>query len=118
MIAIVEDEAAVRLALTMLMETLGYQVVSGEGPDDVLAQLDGNCVPDVILADYRLRGGLTGFQAISRIREQLGRPLPAIMVTGDTSSAWQAEARQSRLPVLQKPVLARRLVAAIEQALA
>lgn len=117
LIAIIEDDAAVLEALTVLMETIGYHVVGGEDAEEVLSGLcDG--APDLILADYRLRGGKTGVQAIRRLREALGTPVPAIMVTGDTSNAWQAEARAARLPVLQKPVPPHRLVAAVERALA
>lgn len=116
-IAIVEDDAAVLEALTVLMEALGYHVVGGEDAEQVLVRLRG-AAPDLILADYRLRDGKTGVQAIGHIRDAVGLAVPAIMVTGDTSDAWQAEARAARLPVLQKPVLPRRLVAAIERALA
>jgi DNA-binding NtrC family response regulator len=116
-IAIIEDDAAVLEAMTALMEAIGYQVIGGEDAEEVLERM-GEDVPDLILADYRLRAGKTGVQAIRRIHDMLGIAVPAIMVTGDTSDAWQAEARAARLPVLQKPVLPRRLVAAIERALA
>lgn len=114
LIAIVEDEPMVLMALTILMETLGYGVVGGEDHEAVLAGL-GDRAPDIIIADYRLRGGRTGIEAISCLRAALGDGIPALLVTGDTSASWQAEAAALRLPVLQKPVTPRQLAAAIEQ---
>ena len=49
-------------------------------------------MPDLIVADYRLRDGQTGIEAIEIIRSSLGVPVPAILVSGDNdfSDALQA----------------------------
>lgn len=117
-IAIIEDEPSVAKALSLLLDTLGYRPVAGEDADSVLAMLAGReGEPALILADFRLRGGMNGVDAVAAIRAALGRAVPAILVTGDTSEIWMAEAAKQHLPVLRKPVMPAQLVAAIRTAL-
>lgn len=116
-IAIVEDEPSVARALSLLLETLGYRPVAGENADAVLALLTGEGEPALILADFRLRGSANGVEAVATIRTAMGRRVPAILVTGDTSESWLADAGAECLPVLRKPVMPAQLVAAIRAAL-
>jgi CheY-like chemotaxis protein len=68
--------------------------------------------PDIVLADFRLRGEATGLQAVQRLRQ--GRPdLPAIIVTGDTAPEQLAKLDGSGIDVLYKPVAPERLVEAM-----
>jgi CheY-like chemotaxis protein len=60
--------------------------------------------PDLIVSDYRLAQGVTGAEAISRLRRELRVEIPAIIVTGDSSTAALREARSAGFPVLHKPV--------------
>jgi CheY-like chemotaxis protein len=41
----------------------------------------------MLISDYRLRSNSTGAQAIAALRQQAGRDLPALLVTGDTAPA-------------------------------
>ena len=61
---------------------------------------------DLIVADLRLADGKSGIDAIARLRAQLGADIPAIMVSGDTSGAAQAEVRAAGVKLLVKPVVA------------
>jgi len=69
---------------------------------DALAQAGG--AVDVLIVDFRLAGELNGIQAAALLREQAGRALPAILVTGDTAPARVRAAYESGLVVLFKPV--------------
>ncbi|MGE5503078.1 MAG: response regulator [Actinomycetota bacterium] len=117
LIAVIEDEATVLMATMVMLESLGFGVVGGEGLDAVMEQLRmvGRW-PDAIVADYRLRHGRTGIEAICAIRAAADRLVPALVVTGDTSLAWKSQAADARLPVLQKPVSPSSLVAAVRRA--
>lgn len=117
LIALIDDEPDVLESARMLIESWGYGVVTALDVDDAIRSLNGRRQPDVILADYRLRNGSTGGQAIERIRGWAGRDIPAIILTGDTAPERlrQATARGYRL--LHKPVQAGSLRAAIEGAL-
>jgi CheY-like chemotaxis protein len=76
--------------------------------------------PQVVLADYRLREGATGGQAIHALRAYLtlrglDSPLPAIIITGDTSPERIREARRTDATLLHKPLSANALQQALLQ---
>jgi len=71
---------------------------------------------DLIVADLRLADGQSGIDAIARLRARLGAGTPAIVVSGDTSGAAQAEVRAAGVKLLLKPVVAAALRSAAEQA--
>ncbi len=105
LVAVIEDEPIVMIGYQMLFESWGYRVVAAGSAADVLAALpSGNSIPDVIIADYRLRDGQTGVAAIRAIQDALGRAIPAILITGDTGAERLREAAASGLPILHKPV--------------
>lgn len=118
LIMVIDDEATVLQAFHVLLGAWGYDVLVAESEEeavDKLRQRDG--APQLIVADYRLREGRTGLQAIARLRALLGREVPSIIITGDTSSANLSEARASGMPVLQKPVLPPHLRTVLTQTL-
>lgn len=60
--------------------------------------------PNAIVADYRLRDGRTGTDAIRHIRDLFHSPIPSIIITGDTAPERMREAEASGLSILHKPV--------------
>jgi CheY-like chemotaxis protein len=60
--------------------------------------------PDLIVADLRLQGAQTGVDAIARLHDEFGTPIPALIVTGDTGVAAAQTVRDAGLPLLAKPV--------------
>ncbi len=56
------------------------------------------------MVDYRLRGEETGIMAIERIRRFVGKPIPALIITGDTDSGRLREAAENRHALVHKPV--------------
>ncbi|MBY0431230.1 MAG: response regulator, partial [Rhodospirillales bacterium] len=101
---VVEDEEEVRAGLQMQLEAWGYEVISGTDHCEVLPRLGGR-QPDVVLADYQLRGDLTGMQVLERLQYTVGSHVPSVLLTGDTRPERIAEARESGFDVLHKPVL-------------
>jgi CheY-like chemotaxis protein len=61
--------------------------------------------PDLIVADYRLAGDALGTDAVARLRAELGRPIPAVLISGDASADAFAVMRSTAPDVLLKPVL-------------
>lgn len=119
MIAVVEDEAIVLVGYQMLFESWGYEVVAASSADEALDQLRGRQrAPDVIVADYRLKNGRTGVDAIRSIQAEFNAAIPGILVTGDTGADRLREAAASGLPILHKPVNGNQLHDLIERALA
>jgi len=119
LIAVVEDEAIVLVGYQMLFESWGYAVVAAGSADDALRQLtDGGRRPDIIVADYRLKNGCTGIEAVRQIQAAFGSAIPGILVTGDTAADRLREAAASGLPILHKPVNGKQLQQLISQSLA
>ena len=60
--------------------------------------------PALLLADCRLADGWTGVEAVRWLRERLGTPVPAILLSGDISEDNSAAIRASGLRLIHKPV--------------
>lgn len=113
-ILVIDDEAAVLKGLKMVIEGWGYEVLTAAAEAEALEVLAERLrQPDLIVADYRLRGGLTGAQAIRHIRRLFNRPIPAVLITGDTAPERLREAEAHGLDLLHKPVGAQQLAEVI-----
>jgi two-component system, sensor histidine kinase len=103
-ILIVEDDASVRNATRMLLKGEGYSVAAVASLSEALQQGADEAPLDLLVTDYHLRNGETGMQVISALREALGAPLRAVLVTGDTSTAMHALPRDPHLRIASKPM--------------
>jgi len=113
-VLIIDDEKEVREAMELLVGGINgmvYSTESAEAACELVVQ--GNIVPELIIADYRLREGRTGDQAIEMVRDELNQDVPAMIVTGDTSPERVRMATESGFSLLHKPVSADELVLAI-----
>lgn len=115
LVALVDDNAEVLEAVRTVLEVAGHEVVAATSLDGLLAALKqrGDC-PDVILTDYRLSPGTTGLDVIARLRRELSRPLPAVVLTGDSSfSVLEHMRSEIGFDLLAKPVVTRDLLATV-----
>ncbi len=108
-IMVVEDESDVLDAMVQLLALEGQRVYPGRSAEETLAAharalATGAAPVDLIVADYRLANGVTGFQAIEAIRARIGRLVPAVIVTGDTSPERLKEVTASGARILHKPI--------------
>ncbi len=116
LIAVVEDEAAVREGLVVLLQAWGARVVSFDTVEGVQGWLAGSAAeaPDLLLVDYRLPQGTTGIDALVAIRARWPKQrLPAIVITGSTLGGHEDEAVTHDYHLLIKPVLPNKLRAMI-----
>jgi len=102
LVLVIDDEAAVRDAMSVLLGDWGYETMAVASIDEALASLDRR--PDAIIADYRLRAELTGIEAIRTLHRHYAWDIPALIVTGDTASERIVQARDSGFAFLHKPV--------------
>jgi PAS domain S-box-containing protein len=115
----IDDDPGQLEAMKALFGRWGYQVLVAESAAAALAKLaQTERLPSAIIADYRLRDGFTGANAIGYIRKRLGREVPGLILTGDTEPARIVEASASGFELLHKPIEAHRLREAIERLLA
>ena len=105
-ILLVEDDPDVRNATRMLLRTEGYQVTTAASVAEAVQSLRESRRTDLLVTDFHLSGGETGVQVISRLREELGATLKAVLITGDTSSAVKELAHDPHLRIVSKPVQA------------
>ena len=103
-VMVIDDEAAVRAGMLAVLEAWGCETVLAGSEDEALGNLRGHAPPHVIVADYRLRDGKTGAQAIERLRREFGGNIPALIITGDTDPARLREAQASGHALMHKPV--------------
>ncbi|MBI3157383.1 MAG: hybrid sensor histidine kinase/response regulator [Burkholderiales bacterium] len=116
LVLVVEDEAAVREGLVVLLQAWGADVLAFEAVDAVQAWLaePPPRAPDLLLVDYRLPDGHTGIDALALVRAHWsGSTLPAVVITGSTMGGHEAQAEQHDYHLLTKPVLPARLRAMI-----
>jgi CheY-like chemotaxis protein len=105
LVVLIDDDAQVLQGTEMMLKAWGCQVVSAETIGAVLTKIDSAPQPpDLILADFRLRGEETGLMAIELINQFTARLTPAIIITGDTDPQRIREASQSGYALLHKPV--------------
>lgn len=102
-IGIVENDPAVLEALTRSLESIGHQVVDAATGEQLLELLDG-IPPDIVVSDYRLADGESGFDVIKRVRDTFDREVPALVITGDTDSQVMRHMATQGIRVLHKPV--------------
>ena len=116
LIAVVDDDASFREAMTDILLFWGFGVEAFESAEQVLAW-PGLQAFDAFLLDVQMPG-LSGLQLIDRLRE--GRvTAPVILVTScnDPATRKQAE-RAGALSLLGKPFDTDELIGLLRQALA
>jgi signal transduction histidine kinase/CheY-like chemotaxis protein len=100
----IDDEEAIRDGFVRLLRQWGAQADAAPDLASALTLVGGGRSYQVVLADYRLRGGETGVAAIEALMRAQTPPPAACLVTGDMSPDLLAEARRRGLPLLHKPV--------------
>jgi signal transduction histidine kinase/CheY-like chemotaxis protein len=118
-VAVIDDERAVVDGLRALYSAWGAEVIAAATGDDLFAALgSASGYPDLVVADYRLAGGELGTEVIARLRSEIGSPVPALLISGDSTAAGLSLAAESGCEVLIKPVLPGELKAASSRLLA
>lgn len=113
---LVDDDAAVRHSLGLLLRTVGYRVSAHEGAASLLAQVDGDEHACAVI-DIRLVG-TSGLGLAAQLGAR-GVRLPTVFISGhaDVPSTVQAF-KLGAVDLLQKPIHEQSLIDAVERALA
>jgi signal transduction histidine kinase/CheY-like chemotaxis protein len=116
LIVVVEDEAAVREGLGVLLKAWGASVADFDSVASLEHWLASRPArqPDLLLVDYRLPQARTGLDALAVLRAYWPQArLPAIVITGSTIGGHESEAAEHDFHLLIKPVLPNKLRAMI-----
>ncbi len=113
LVAVVDDDPCAVDAMSALFTTWGAEVAGGTDAADLIDAIGrADRYPDLVVADLRLGHGTSGIAAVSRLRDELGVAVPALLVSGDTSLAAARDARDAGIVLLSKPVVPAALHAA------
>lgn len=106
---VVEDDALVAQGMINWLEGMGGEVKCFHNAEEALrhANIDH---ADYYIADYMLGGTLNGIQFLNLLRQKVGKPIKAVLVTGDTSAAFIRHAVDCDWPVLHKPINTSKLI--------
>ena len=116
-VLIIDDEKDVREAMMALLESWNCKPLAAGSLAEASALLSTHPIPDAVVCDYRLPDNITGVMAIAQLEQLLGKKLPTLLVTGDTSADRIREMKQAGHPVLFKPAQPGKLRAALSSIL-
>src|SRR5438477_53745 len=113
-IAVLDDEAKMRLALARLLKTYGYDVAPFESGDDFLKAVQSDR-PDCMLLDLHMPRP-TGFDVLASI-SSMHNPMPVIVITGHDEPGHAERVRGlGAADNLRKPLSATLLTSVIQRA--
>src|SRR5262245_17275988 len=116
-ILIVEDDPGVLNAMRRLLKLEGYRVAAAPSVGEALHLLHQDDDVRLLVTDFHLANGELGTDAIQTIRAACGRPLKAVLITGDTSCAMREFLFDDRVWLITKPVNANDFLALIDSLL-
>ncbi|WP_417775968.1 NahK/ErcS family hybrid sensor histidine kinase/response regulator [Stutzerimonas xanthomarina] len=105
---VLDNELSILHSMAALLGQWGCDVLTATDQAAALAVLDGS-PPEVILADYHLDQGVTGWDVVAALRAHFALEIPAVMVTADRSDQCRRQLQGFGVPVLNKPVKAGKL---------
>lgn len=101
LIALVDDDDAVRLSLASLMRSLGYRVAVFASAEAFLAEVEA-IGPAALITDMQMPG-ISGLELLARMNQR-GLAAPSIVMTAFPSDAMRAAClAQGALAYLPKP---------------
>jgi len=115
-VLLVDDDPAIIQAGTLLLRSAGLEVRSAASYEEALACVSEGLQPDLVLCDYRLVGN-NGVEVIRGIRRDLGKDVPSIILTGDTSRQAITEANLPDCVIAHKPIDPDRLLSLVRTVL-
>jgi len=103
-VLVIEDDLMVREGTAALLRQWQARPRTVASAAEAAAAIEQGFEPQLLIADLRFGDARDGIDIVESLRLQLGRPVPALLVSGDTGASELLRVRSSRLPLLTKPV--------------
>jgi two-component system nitrogen regulation response regulator NtrX len=101
-VLIIDDEAAIRDSLKMILEYEGYDVLTAATGEDGIAQTEREA-PDLVFLDVKMPG-MDGLEVLSRLRGT-NETLPVVIISAHGTAATALEAgRLGAFRFIEKPL--------------
>jgi two-component system nitrogen regulation response regulator NtrX len=114
-ILVIDDEAAIRDSLKMILEYEGYDVQGAATGQDGLALADRDAA-DLVLLDIKM-AGMDGLEVLQRLRAT-HEALPIIMISGHATVSTAVEATKlGAFDFIEKPLSTERVLVSVRNAL-
>ena len=112
MVAVVDDDDAVRESIRFLLEMADYTVRAYESPARMLD--NGWRMFDCLVVDHHMPG-ITGLELLARLRHE-GARVPVVLITGSVSPDLERRAKELGARVMVKPLVEDDLLAFVAEA--
>ena len=114
-ILVIDDEAAIRDSLRMILEYEDYQFVGAASGQEAL-DLIRRERPDIVLLDIKMPG-MDGMEVLRKLRT-VDETLPVVMISGHGTTATAVEAiRSGAIDFLDKPLSSERVIVTLRNVL-
>jgi two-component system nitrogen regulation response regulator NtrX len=114
-ILVIDDEAAIRDSLRMILEYEGYEFLGAATGQDGLAVAEREA-PDLVFLDIKMPG-MDGLEVLQRLRTA-HETLPVVMISGHATVSTAVEAtRLGAFDFIEKPLASERVLVTIRNAL-
>lgn len=111
-ILVVDDDVAIRRALTLILRREGYAVATASNGEEALAQIDDHR-PSLLILDLMMPV-MDGWEVSRRLQETGTREIPVIVLTA-ADNPEQAAAGVGAAEVIPKPFAVDELLTAVRQ---
>lgn len=117
-IFVIEDDDSVRDTNELVLNDAGYATIAvPDGAAALHAARRHSAGPDLILSDFNLPNGMDGLAVTAALRSYYQKDVPAIILTGDITTAALREIAAMDCIHLSKPVKLGEMLTAIQAAM-
>jgi two-component system nitrogen regulation response regulator NtrX len=114
-VLVIDDDAAVRESLRMILEYEGYECVLAPTGQDGLAAVDREA-PDLVFLDIKMPG-MDGLEVLDRIRAGNDN-LPVVMISGHGTVSTAVDAtKRGAFDFIEKPLESERILVTLRNAI-
>ena len=114
-ILVVDDEAAIRESMSMILEYEGYECLSASTGEDAIKVVKRES-PDLVFLDIKMPG-VDGLETLTRLKK-LSEATPVVMISGHGTVSTAVEAtKRGAFDFIEKPLARERIFITIKNAL-